>query len=179
METAMKDVKPQILIALALIVAAVSLRLLPHPANFVPITAVALFGGAVLPRRLAIWVPLAAMMVTDYFIGFHDLVALTWGCYALTALAASAWLTKPSVLRGGALVIGSSLIFFLVTNFAVWATTSMYAHSLSGLAECYYMALPFFRNSLVSDVIYSGALFSLYGLATRAASSLSVRHSQI
>lgn len=156
-----------ILIALCLIGLGISLRLLPHPANFAPITAIALFGGAVLPRRWGLWVPLAAMILTDAVIGFHDLILITWGFYAVVALVASHWLKKPTLLKGVTLTFGSSLVFFLVSNFAVWVSSGMYEHTLSGLVRCFELALPFFRNTFLSDVIYTAALFGLYALATK------------
>ena len=160
-----KTSKLNLAVAGALIIIGVSLRLLPHPANFAPITAIALFGGAVLPRRYGLWVPLAAMVVSDWFIGFHSLILVTWGCYLLIALAASRWMNN---LRNGVLLIlGSSVFFFSVTNFAVWATSGMYARTWSGLIECYTLALPFFRNSLLSDVFYTAVLFGAFALATR------------
>jgi len=156
-----------VLIAICLVLAGVSLRVLPHPANFAPITAIAIFGGAMLPRRLALWAPLAAMMASDAIIGFHRLIPVTWGCFALIALASSYWMGKPTVLRGASLAIGSSVFFFLVTNFAVWLWGGMYAHNLAGLSQCFTMALPFFRNTLLSDLFYTGALFGLYWLGIR------------
>lgn len=163
-----KNQKINLAIAIVLISLAVSLRILPHPANFAPITAVALFGGAVLPRRYGLSVPLAAMIISDLVIGLHSLVLVTWGLYALMALAASHWLRRPSILRGAGLVAGSSVLFFVVTNFAVWLTSGMYALTWAGLARCFELALPFFRNTFASDVFYSVLLFGLYALALRA-----------
>ncbi|HSX30367.1 MAG TPA: DUF6580 family putative transport protein [Candidatus Saccharimonadales bacterium] len=164
----MRVERVQLGLALCLIAIGVGLRLLPHPANFAPIAAIALFGGAVLPRRLAVVVPVVAMMVSDLFIGFYSMMPVTWGCYALIALASSHWLRRPNVVKGTALTLGSSLFFFVVTNFAVWLTSGMYAHSGVGLARCYEMALPFFRNTALSDVLYTAGLFSLFGLANIA-----------
>ena len=73
----MKKSRLNLLIALTLVVIAGSLRVLPHPANFAPVAAIALFGGAALPRRLAVWTPLAAMILSDAIIGFHSLIAVT------------------------------------------------------------------------------------------------------
>ncbi len=166
METSViKKTNLNLVIAFFLIILAVSLRLLPHPANFAPVAAVAIFGGAILPRRLAVWVPLAVMMISDAIIGFHILIPLTWGCYALTALASSYWLRERNILRGAFLTVSSSVGFFVITNFGVWATSGMYAHSWTGLSRCYGLALPFFRNTFLSDLIYTGALFGLYALA--------------
>lgn len=148
-----------------LMLAGVGLRLLPHPANFAPVTAIAIFGGAVLPRRLSIWVPVGLMMVSDVLIGLHSLIVVTWGCYALTALFSSLYLKRPRLASTATLTLSSSLGFFVVTNFAVWLTSGMYTHSWSGLVHCYFLALPFFRNSLLSDLLYTAALFSVYWLA--------------
>ncbi len=161
----MKTGRFQLFAALALIAFGISLRLLPHPANFAPITAISIFGGAVLPRRFAVWVPLAAMALSDLFIGVYSTMWVTWGCYLLIALASSRWLRKLNVLRGTSLALASSLFFFVVTNFAVWVQSGMYARTWSGLTQCYAMALPFFRNTAVSDLCFTGLLFGMYALA--------------
>lgn len=156
-----------VVIALSLITLAVVLRLLPHPANFAPVAAVAIFGGAVLPRRYAVMTPLAAMVVSDWFIGFHRLIPVTWGCYALIALASSVWLKKKTILRGVVLTLSGSVFFFVVTNVAVWIWGGLYSHTASGLVVCFTLAIPFFRNTLASDIFYTASLFGLYALATR------------
>jgi hypothetical protein len=154
----------QLGLAIVLVTIGVSLRLLPHPANFAPIAAIALYGGAVLPRRLAVWVPVGAMMVSDMVIGFYDIMPVTWACYAVIAFAASRLLRRTNIVQGSLLTCSASLFFFVVTNFAVWLGSGMYAHSWSGLADCYAMALPFFRNTFVSDLLYTGLLFGVTGL---------------
>jgi uncharacterized protein DUF6580 len=155
----------QLAIALSLITIGVSLRLLPHPANFAPIAAIAIFGGAVLPRRTAVLVPLGAMMLSDLVIGFYSTMWVTWACYLVIALAASHWLRRPALLKGAMLALASSLFFFVATNFAVWVWSGMYAHSWHGFTQCYIMALPFFRNTLASDLFYTAVLFGTYSLA--------------
>lgn len=163
----MKKEQLDLTIAICLILLAISLRILPHPPNFAPVAAVAIFGGAVLPRRLALWVPLAAMVASDAVIGFYNLIFLTWGCYVLTALASSAWLKKPSLARGFSITLAGSTFFYIITNFGVWLTSGMYAHTFSGLMKCYRLALPFFRNTVSSDLFYTAVLFSIYLLATK------------
>ena len=165
----MKDKHFQFAVALGLITLAVSLRLLPHPANFAPVAAIAIFGGSVLPRKVAVWVPLAAMIISDTIIGFYSMMPVTWACYMLIALASSIWLRKPNLLRGVVLTISSSLFFFVATNFMVWLTSGIYARTWNGFVGCYVMALPFFRNTAASDILYTAVLFSLFALATRAA----------
>ena len=154
-------------LALFLVAAGVLMRLLPHPANFAPITAIALFGGSVLPKKIAIWVPLGAMVISDAVIGFYSLMPLIWLCYLLIALASSRWLRPAHLPRGITLVVGSSVFFYLVTNFGVWAMSGMYTHTWSGLVNCYVLAIPFFRNTLLSDAVYTAALFGIYELAVR------------
>lgn len=162
-----------ILIAVGLIGLVVCLRLLPHPANFAPVAAAAIFGGTILPRRWALTVPLAAMIASDLIIGLHGLILLTWGSYALFALASSHWLRRRiSLIRGAALTVSASVFFFAVTNFGVWLTSGMYAHSWAGLNRCFVMALPFFRNTFLSDVLYTASLFAVYGLASRLSHKL-------
>lgn len=161
--------RTNVLIATVLIVLAALLRLAPHPPNFAPVAALALFGGAVLSRRLAIIMPVSAMILSDLVIGLHSLVVVTWGCYALIALASSYWLKKPSLARTSALTISGSLFFFVITNLAVWLQGTLYPRTLAGLVSCYALALPFFRNTLLSDIIYTASLFGLYVLAIRLA----------
>lgn len=155
----MSSARLAVLTSLTLIAAAVVLRLLPHPANFAPVTAIAIFGGAVLPRKVAILIPLGAMIVSDLIIGFYDIMPVVWGCYLLIALVSSLWLRQLSVRKTVLLTFGASILFFVVTNFAVWVAGDMYAHTWTGLAQCYAMALPFFRNTLLSDLLYTGLLF--------------------
>lgn len=152
-------------IAVGLISLAVVLRLLPHPANFAPIAAIAIFGGAILPRSYAILVPLAAIIVSDLAIGLHDLIPVTWGAYALIAAASSGWLKQRSFVRVASLTLGGSLFFFFVTNLAVWQWSGMYDRTLAGLLSCFELAVPFFRNTLLSDAVYTAGLFGLYKLA--------------
>lgn len=174
METSVNMTKRTINLAIvgSLIAAAVVLRVLPHPANFAPVAAIAIFGGAVLPKRYAVAAPLLAMMLSDLIIGLHPLIPVTWGCYGLIALASSRWLVKPTFLRGATLTMGSSLFFFVVTNFAVWVYGGLYEHTLARLSRCFVLALPFFRNTALSDLIYTGVLFGVYVLATRLSNRL-------
>lgn len=152
----------KLVLAVSLIILAVVARVLPHPDNFAPIAAVALFAGAILPFRLALTLPLGAMIISDFIIGLHSLFLLTWGCFLLIVVLGKYLIKKikpTSVITGS---ITASILFYLVTNFGVWAEGRMYPMTIAGLAECYYMALPFFRNTLLGDVFYSGLLFGAY-----------------
>lgn len=136
------------LIALALLS-----RLLPHPPNFAPITGIALFSGAYFSnKRWALLLPLICLFLTDFFIGFHSLVAVVYGSF-LVITAASLWLKKINFLT----VFGASVFFFLTTNFGVWHL--YYPHTWEALTQCYIVAIPFFWNTLAGDLFYTAVLF--------------------
>src|SRR5687767_6865022 len=128
-------------------------RIIPHAPNIAAIGAIMLFGGAYLPKKL-FWLPLLALLITDYFIGFYGIDMLyVYGSYLLVGLI-GVWLRsrkKPLIVMGSAL--GSSVLFFLITNFGVWAPpNNWYPHTLDGLLQSYTLALPFFRNTLLGDL---------------------------
>lgn len=163
-------------ITLLLIALGIAARLLPHEPNFVPIGAIALFGGAVLGWRTALWLPLVIMVSTDWVIGFHSTMWFVWAGFALISLF-GAYLQRTSLLtRIGLGALGSGSIFFVVSNFGVWLVGGLYPPTLQGLIECFYMALPFFRTSLLADVVYSTVLFGTYALAIHTALVFKNRH---
>lgn len=164
-----------LLIAALLITLGFLSRLLPHPANFAPIAAIAIFGGLYLPKRWAIILPMLAMFVSDIFIGFYtwQIMASVYLSFVLVGLIgllvrknnhASSAGKKISNIIGGTLL--GSILFFFITNFAVWAFGSMYTHSFTGLMQCYTMAIPFFKNTLLGDLFYTGVLVGSFELLT-------------
>ncbi len=164
-------------IVIILIALGMTARLFPHPANFAPIGAIALFGGLYLPKRLSIFVPLLALGISDLFIGlYHPLMMFAvYGSFALMGYIGILARAKknPSTIIAGTLV--GSIIFFLVTNAAVWAFGTMYPATLNGLFESYTMALPFFRNSLLADFFFTGILVCTTELAMRGYTNISSR----
>jgi hypothetical protein len=161
----------QYALVIVLIVMALAGRVLPHPDNFSPVLAVALFGGATLAGGAAFFVPLAAMFSSDLALG-HELGWMTlvvYGCFAGGA-GLGRWLGRSRTwARTGTAAVGGSLLFYAVTNFAVWALPGahapLYARTLDGLVECYWMALPFLRNSLAGDLFWTAVLFGAFDLA--------------
>lgn len=146
-----------------IITIAALIRILPHPPNLTPIAAMALFGGTYLPKKYAFIIPLGAMFVSDIFIGFHSLVVYVYGSFVLIGLIGM-WLAENKNVRNIALAaLISSVLFFVVTNFGVWAAGA-YARDASGLLESYILGLPFFRNTLLGDFFYTGIFFGLYEL---------------
>lgn len=164
-----------------LIVALSVLRLLPHPPNFTPILAVGLFGGAMFRRRWqAFGVPLLAMLASDFGIellfgfGFHALLPVVYLCVAggvgLGMLLPARLSAKAIFVSGLAVSVG----FFIVTNFAVWATSAMYPLTAPGLLACYAAAIPFFSNTLLGTLVYSGLMFGSWTVLTRRYAALAI-----
>lgn len=154
------------ILALAMVALAGALRVAPHPWNFTPIGAMALFSGAILKdRRLAFLFPLVALFAGDIFLGFHKLVPVVYTSF-LVSVAIGFWLrARRSVARIGFATLLGALQFFVVTNFAVWASGMTYARSSSGLIACYVAGVPFFWNTLAGDALYSALFFGGFALA--------------
>ena len=156
------------LLALALIVLAAALRIAPHPWNFAPVGAMALFAGALLrDRRLAFLFPLLALFAGDLFVGFHKLMFIVYASF-LVNLVIGLWLRdRRTIARISLATLLGAIQFFLVTNFAVWQFLSGFPHTASGLLACYIAGIPFFWNTLAGDAFYSALLFGGYTLAER------------
>ena len=171
-------------LAIALILLAALVRLLPHPHNFTPLGAMALFGGAYFGRKaIAVFAPLAALWVSDLilnnlilkpqfpqyypegFIWFNSVSIYL----AFLMIAALGWtmLNKTSVPRILGASIGASTLFFLVTNFAVWLGSSIYPQNPGGLITCYIAGIPFFWNTLLGDLTYTAVMFGAFELVSR------------
>ena len=158
----------RLLAILSAILIAASLRLMPHPPNFTPIGAMALFGGAYFGRHaLAFAAPLGALLLSDAVIGFHSGMPYVYASVARIALVGLAVRTKLTPLRIGAAAVASSVLFFAVTNFGVWLADGMYPQTLSGLAACYAAAIPFFQNTLAGDLVFTTLLFGGFALVER------------
>ena len=166
----------------AIIVLAALSRFFPHPLNFTPIAAIALFGGAYFSNRwLAFIVPLTAMLISDTMHelftghGFHSGMPVVYGSFALVTLLGIFTLQKVSVLKVIIAAIASSLIFFLITNFAFLypeaatpnPTLGNYPHNWTGIIASYEAGLPFLKNQILGDLFYSGVLFGGFYLLQR------------
>ena len=158
------DQRTRIGLVLGLRLIGILARLLPHPPNATPLMAIALFGGTYLPKRWAILVPWAIVAVSDLVLGWHSTVPFTWSAFLLTGMIAWWVRSRLSVSRVIAGALASSWLFFLLTNFGVWATQTLYPKSTAGLWACYVAAIPFFRNMLIGDLLSTGILFGLFGL---------------
>ena len=153
---------------------AVAARLLPHPPNFTPLAALGLFAGAVSLRpKLAGFAILAAMLVSDMFLGFHPLMPVIYGCL-LANIAIGTFFVRGgrgsrfsfNLKSTGRIFAGSlmgSVLFFVVTNFAHFL--AFYPMTSSGLMSCYTAAIPFFQYTITGDLVYSGVLFGAFALS--------------
>jgi len=160
-------------------------RLIPHPPNFTPIAAVALFGAATFRNKWAAFlVPLLALLVSDVALeittglgvysgwmahsrGFHSSMWVVYGAMALIASLGLLLRRKKTALTVAGTVLAGSVLFFVVTNFAVWAEGSMYPKTAAGLLACYVAAIPFFHWTLLGDAIFATALFGGFALAEK------------
>jgi hypothetical protein len=163
-QTLIKSQVPWMLIASIALVALT--RLLPHPPNFSPVVAVALFGGAALAdRKLAFIVPMAAMFVADLFIGFHNTMVFVYLAMGLVVALGCVLANKRKPLALVAAALAGSGVFFVISNTGMWWLSGSYGYSLNGLLLCFTAALPFFHNTLLATVLYSALLFGFeYGL---------------
>jgi len=153
--------------AIVFFAAAVLGRFLPHAPNFVPIAALALWSGFYLPKRIGFALPVAAMFISDAVIGFYDprLMAVVYGSFVLTV--AIGWFVRRerSVTAVALGSVAGSVLFFLATNFAVWALSNWYPHTANGLLGVYLAGIPFFRSTLFSDLAFNALFFGAYALA--------------
>jgi hypothetical protein len=177
--------KARMAVLVAMVLAAALSRLLPHPPNFTPLGALALFAGARFRGKWAAFLtPLAAMLVSDTALqvvtalgwesgwlargtGFHRGMWVVYGAIVLVTAVGLLLRRRESVPAVAGAVLAGSTLFFLVTNFAWWAGYDLYPHTLAGLIESYAAALPFYGWSLLGDACYATVLFGGLALAER------------
>ena len=152
-----------------ILVVSIATRLLPHPPNFSPIAALALFSG-VYGAKVSKWfllLPLVALFISDLTLGFYDwgVMAVVYGSFAFIGLFGLLLQKKKSVGTITVAALGGSLLFFLTTNFAVWAFTRMYPLDMGGLITSYIMALPFLKFTIAGDLFYVAVFFGVYEFA--------------
>lgn len=171
------------LLAIVLIACAAIYRLLPHPPNVAPITAIALFGGAYLNRKwLVFLVPFVALYASDFVLNntvlrswypdvegtvfWSQYMTGTFLAFGLIICLGLFFLKKVSAIKVVGISLISSLVFFLATNFFVWLGSPAYPQSLSGLLACYGAGIPFFRPTILGDLLFTGALFGVMELVS-------------
>lgn len=171
-----------------MILLAAMCRLLPHPPNFAPIGGMALFGAAYYSKRYwAFIIPIVSMWVSDlilnnvvygqyfdHFVWFYSGSIFTYGAFALIVLLGMRTLKKVRIPNIAVSAFAASVIFFLVSNFGVWISGTMYPKDLTGLMACYTAGIPFFQNTILGDLVYSGVLFGAFEIAQKRIPQLRV-----
>ncbi len=162
------------LITLSLIIFAIAIfRLLPHPPNVSPVAAMALFGGAYFcDKRIAFLVPFLALLLSDFVIGLHDTMLYVYAGFALTVVIGFWVRNNMNISRISVAVVGSSVVFFIISNFGTWFTSGLYPMSIDGLMQAYVAAIPFFQNSLLGNIVFTALLFGGFAALQRNVSSL-------
>ncbi|HXM99374.1 MAG TPA: DUF6580 family putative transport protein [Candidatus Dormibacteraeota bacterium] len=155
----------RVVVVFAFILVGAALRVAPHPWNFTPIGAMALFAGAMIrDRRVAFVIPLVTLFAGDIVIGFHKLIPFVYVSFLVSVLIGGFLRNHTSPFRvAGATLLGA-VQFFLVTNFAVWALLGTYPRTATGLAACYAAGIPYFWNTLAGDALYAACLFGGFAL---------------
>lgn len=165
-----------ILVAVLLALVTYILRVADHPWNVAPTAAAMLFAGAVLPRRWGWIAPLVGSFAADAVIGFDNwqittsialVYAAVWGAGALLARFEGRSLGSLA-RRNGTIALAGSVLFYIATNWAVWVWSPMYAPTWAGLAASYAAGIPFFRNTLLGDLLFTGVFFSCYAAVSWA-----------
>ena len=141
-------------LAITTIIALSLFRLIPHPPNFTPVFAISVFAGIKFKNNLFSYlVPVFAMLVSDAIIGFHSGMIIIYLAIVLSAYISRRFNTINTS------VLGSCILFYLITNFQVWVMSASYPKSLTGILECYTLAIPFLGMTLLSTFFYSYILF--------------------
>jgi len=155
-----------LLVALAIALAG---RLIPHPPNFTPVGALALFAGIYLARKSkwALLLPLAVVFLTDLAIGFYDtkLMLVVYGSFLFYGVFGLLIKDKKNFGVITLATLAGGLLFYLITNFAVWAFSPLYPATLEGLMLSYTMGLPFLKYTLLGDLFFVGVFVGAYELA--------------
>ncbi len=159
-----------------LIVLAAFSRMLPHPLNFAPLSAMALFGAAYFDRKaLALAIPLVATWLSDLFLNnviyaayypkftwFYEGLLWSYGAYALIGLMGMVMLKRITLIRCLGAALSASAIFFLISNFSCWIGNPVYPQNFSGLLACLAAGLPFLQGTVAGDLVYVSAMFGTY-----------------
>jgi hypothetical protein len=177
-----KTNKMKFKLAISLIVLAALTRFLPHPPNFTPLGAMGLFGAAYFGKKwMALAIPFISLFLGDLVLNNivykEYFTTFTWITSPLlylsfAAVVATGWLLlRNQAQMSPAKVIGASLsasvVFFLISNFSTWLESGMYPKSIAGLMTCYAAGIPFFGNTVMGDLFFSGLMFGIYEYVTR------------
>ncbi len=158
-------ITPGFLLLTVMVLAAAFVRFIPHPPNFAPIAAMALFGGAYFTKKWAAFlVPLAAMFITDMFLGFHATMWAVYLSFVIIVMLGMVMIKQKKIGNIFFASVSASVLFFIITNFGIWISTPYYEKTGAGLAASYTAAIPFFHHTLLGDLFFVAIMFGLYEL---------------
>jgi hypothetical protein len=143
-------------------------RLIPHPWNFTPLMAIGLFAGSQARRAsTAVLVTVFALVLSDAVLGFYPGFWYVYAAALIPVLLGRLVRNRDGAGAIAAAALASSLSFFLITNFMVWATGELYPHTAAGLSACYLAGVPFYRNQVLGDAVYTVAIIGGYAVIQR------------
>lgn len=145
-----------------LIIFSLTTRLLPHPPNMTSITGLSLLAGSTIKNKFFFIIPVFVLFLSDIFLGFHKTIPFVYGSYIAISFIGKFIKPFDNVKRLILFSISSSILFFLITNFGVWITSPMYTKNIQGLLNSYIMGIPFFRNTVFGDIIFTFVYFYGY-----------------
>lgn len=139
-------------------------RLVDYPSNFTPLAAISLFAGFYFKKAWIAFLPVTILFFSDIFIGFYDwkIMAAVYGSFIFIGLMGMLIKKRNFMAKIALSSIAGSFLFFLITNFAVWYFSDWYSRDMQGLSQCFYLAIPFFRNTFLGDLFFSGIIFGCY-----------------
>ncbi|KTD15935.1 Uncharacterised protein [Legionella lansingensis] len=157
--------QPRFAILVVIILLSALYRIIPHPFNFTPIGAIALFAGAKFwDKHVAVLVTLLSMLLADLYLGLYNSIIFTYLGLCSMVYIGTVIQKKESLINIVIAGVTGSLAFYVISNFGVWLLSGMYDHTMNGLAECYLLAIPFLQNSLNSTLFFSFLFFSIFYL---------------
>jgi hypothetical protein len=170
MNTSTSTISPRFLTIVGFVLAGAALRLVPHPPNFTPIGAMALFGGVYFAGTASAYgIPLAAMLLSSTLMGYgvDAGTAFIYAGFVATTLLGRLVRTRRTPLTIAGAAFGGSLVFFILSNLGLWMFGAIYPTTPTGLLACYEAAIPFFGATLAGDALYTLLLFGGFALAER------------
>jgi hypothetical protein len=155
-----KQITPRFIFVISIILIAVVMRLIPHLPNFTPVAAIALFGGTYISRKwLAFFIPIIIMFISDSIIGLHSYIIPVYISFAITVSIGLILRKKTNIWTVAGASLASSILFFIITNFAIWYISPFYTQNMAGLMTCYTAGIPFFNYSVLGDLFYNALFF--------------------
>jgi len=151
-----------------MIVLGAGARLVPHPWNFTPLMAIGLFAGSQARKAsTGILATLLALVLSDAVLGFYSGFWYVYAAALIPVLVGRMIRNRSGAGTTAVAAVASSLSFFVITNFMVWATGQQYPRTISGLSACFLAGIPFYRNQVLGDAFYTVAIFGGYALLNR------------